>query len=185
MNHSCVLRSSNVSTLFFVSIRLFNVIKVRERQSTKDRFLKHASSLGSFVDSLVQLLGPDTFLLQSTLIEIGLQTSLLGPPKSASEHFLADDDASSLLLMSDGSSIFTYLGDAMILVMEEALDRDFTLQEQTAFDEVYYLVTQEIQSAMAETYDDKSTSVEPCPNAMQASLNSFNSSFGSLGSFAE
>eukprot|EP00522_Entomoneis_paludosa_P016452 CAMPEP_0172447010 /NCGR_PEP_ID=MMETSP1065-20121228/6412_1 /TAXON_ID=265537 /ORGANISM="Amphiprora paludosa, Strain CCMP125" /LENGTH=124 /DNA_ID=CAMNT_0013198203 /DNA_START=47 /DNA_END=421 /DNA_ORIENTATION=- len=99
------------------------------------QFQTHAKLFGSFVDSILQTLGPDAELMQGVLRNVGAQCA-------------GTDKTGGGLVAADGSSLLTYLGDAMILAMEQCLKRDITLEEQTAFDEVYYVITEEVRQGM-------------------------------------
>jgi len=110
--------------------KLFNDIKPNEDPKTVAKFKKQAKHLTGFVDSIIQVLGPDNDFLEMILLQVGARSILGG------------EDAAY------GSSLFTYLGDAMILAMEQSLKRDFSVQEQMAFDEVYYAITEELSSGL-------------------------------------
>eukprot|EP00527_Entomoneis_sp_CCMP2396_P004964 CAMPEP_0198145192 /NCGR_PEP_ID=MMETSP1443-20131203/21774_1 /TAXON_ID=186043 /ORGANISM="Entomoneis sp., Strain CCMP2396" /LENGTH=148 /DNA_ID=CAMNT_0043808759 /DNA_START=26 /DNA_END=472 /DNA_ORIENTATION=- len=126
---ACRNSNSNFDEEFgVVAFQKLFEIHACENPKTIAKFLKHAKSFVGVVDSIMQMMGPDTDFMQGILHSLGTRCYKLG----------AQGD--SLLL--------TYIGDAMMGAMEQTLKRDFSLEEQEAFDEVCYVIVEEIRAGV-------------------------------------
>mmetsp|Transcript_17221 Transcript_17221/g.47124 ORF Transcript_17221/g.47124 Transcript_17221/m.47124 type:complete len:191 (-) Transcript_17221:86-658(-) len=116
--------------------KLFRNIKTKEDPETVARFQTFAKHFGCFVGTLLSTLGPDTNVLKDVLHNVARQYLDMGITKAGSRS----DDGTNLLM--------SYLGDAMIMVIEDQLQRDLTIDEETALDDVYCIVSQEVRRAI-------------------------------------
>jgi hemoglobin-like flavoprotein len=87
----------------------------------------YAKGFAEFVDSVIQMLGPDLDFIEAILSNIGTRYRRMG----------------------GSSSVFPFVGQAIMYSMTKALKRDLTREEQNAFTETYEAVSEEIQKSVA------------------------------------
>ncbi|KAL7569449.1 hypothetical protein ACA910_009632 [Epithemia clementina (nom. ined.)] len=82
----------------------------------------HASAFAGLFDSIFQMLGPDVEFIEDILQQVGRKHKTMGV----------------------SPSFFPFMGQALIHTLEQYLGKDLTMEQRTAWEEVYDAISNEI-----------------------------------------